>query len=150
MFYVKLEPKSKNKDIYEVGSLLDCRIESLGIYHIPNVRFLNALTARSMDTLKVFALIGPDASNPQKIIQNPLIAHAKRNPRTSNAFCTRATIKSNISQIQRLYTLQGFAKEFLPNISKKVVTSESQTRMKPQIQKSDTPTRKIICFNRKN
>jgi len=27
MFYVELEPKSNNKDIYEVGSLFDCRVK---------------------------------------------------------------------------------------------------------------------------
>jgi len=27
MFYLELEPKSNNKDIYEVGSLLDCRVK---------------------------------------------------------------------------------------------------------------------------
>jgi len=33
MFYVKLEPKINNKDIYEVGSLLDYRVKLSTLYH---------------------------------------------------------------------------------------------------------------------
>jgi len=50
MFCVELEPKNNNKDIYEIGSLLDCKIRTT----IPNVRFLSALTAKGMDTHKSF------------------------------------------------------------------------------------------------
>jgi len=42
-------------------------------HRISNVKFLSALTARDTDTLKVFAFVGPDASN----------AHAK----TTNCSC---------------------------------------------------------------
>jgi len=68
-------------------------VEPNSKYRIPNVRFLSALTARGMNTQKVFTFVGPDVSNAQETIQ-PLIAHAKKNPRMSNAFCVRVIIQS--------------------------------------------------------
>jgi len=88
MFYVELEPKNNNKDIYEIGSLLDCRIRTT----VLNVRFLSVLTTRDTDTLKVFAFVGRDKSNVQETNQ-PLITHAERNPKTLNAFCARTIIQ---------------------------------------------------------
>jgi len=88
-------------------------IESNSNHHIPNMRFFNALTARSTDTLKVFAFVGRDVKCIGDI--QLLIAHAERNPRTLNAFCASIIIQP----LQRLHSLQGFTKEFLPNITKK-------------------------------
>jgi len=62
MFYVELKAKSNNKDMYEVGSLLDCRVKFETSYskrEIPE----SALTARGTEILRVFAFVGPDASN---------------------------------------------------------------------------------------
>jgi len=38
---------------------------------MPNMRLLNALTARDMVTLKVFAFVGRNVSNTQEIINCP-------------------------------------------------------------------------------
>jgi len=65
MFYVELKSKSNNKDIYDFLAHF-LIVESNSNHHIPNVRFLNTLTARDTDTLKVFAFLERDASNAQK------------------------------------------------------------------------------------
>jgi len=69
------------------------------------MRFLNALTAKGTDILKVFAFVGRDASNVQETIQ-PLTIHAEKHPKMLNVR------GQSSSPLQRLYGLQGFAKKF--------------------------------------
>jgi hypothetical protein len=96
MFYVERKPKNNNKNIYNVSSLLQCRVQ----FKPPHLKheIPQCIVASGTAIQKLFAFVKRDALNAQKTNQL-LTARAGRNLRTSNAYC------EGNHQLLRLYGL---------------------------------------------
>jgi len=122
MFHLELKLKSNNKDIYKIGSLLECRVKFEPSYlkrEIPQFG-INC----SMATQKVFAFVKRDTLNAQETIQ-PLTVHAERNPRISNA----KTIIQPITKV--ICSTKNYKRVFSLYYGEKMVRSESQPQTEP-------------------
>jgi len=86
MFYIELKPEKNNKDIYEDTHLLSYGTVKFEPQH---AKSCNALTANDTAIQKDSTIKTRDASSVQEIIRLST-AHARLNPRMSNACCAKA------------------------------------------------------------
>jgi len=144
MFYVELKSKNNNKDMYEVGSLLDCRVKFETSYpkrEIPE----SALTARGRygDT-KSFCF--RRASCVKCAGDHPTINCPRREKSKLNVLC-----EGNYSaNYKGCMVYKDLRRNVFPTLQRKVVIWTTITNWTCKYTNQTCPTRKIICFSRKN